>query len=54
MGQDQVTAGIVVIGDEILSGRTRDVNVQQIAQFLAPLGVTVREVRIVALSLIHI
>lgn len=48
MGQDQVTAGIVVIGDEILSGRTRDVNVQQIAQFLAPLGVTVREVRIVA------
>lgn len=48
MGQDQVTAGIVVIGDEILSGRTRDVNVQQIAEFLGPLGVTVQEVRIVS------
>jgi len=47
MGQEPVTAGIVVIGDEILSGRTRDVNVQQIAQFLSPLGVTVMEVRIV-------
>lgn len=48
MGQEQVTAGIVVIGDEILSGRTRDINVQQIAEFLTPLGVAVREVRIVS------
>jgi molybdenum cofactor synthesis domain-containing protein len=43
-----VTAGIVVIGDEILSGRTRDINVQQIAEFLAPLGINVSEVRIVS------
>lgn len=43
-----VTAGIVVIGDEILSGRTRDINVQQIAEFLGPLGINVSEVRIVS------
>jgi molybdenum cofactor synthesis domain-containing protein len=42
-----VSAGIVVIGDEILSGRTRDINVQQIAEFLAPLGIALSEVRIV-------
>lgn len=42
-----VSAGIVVIGDEILSGRTRDINVQQIAEFLAPLGIGLKEVRIV-------
>ena len=43
-----VTAGVVVVGDEILSGRTRDINVQQIAQFLAPLGIALKEVRIVS------
>ena len=43
-----VTAGMVVIGDEILSGRTRDVNVEQVAGFLAPLGVSLAEVRIVS------
>lgn len=48
MGQSRVTAAIVVIGDEILSGRTRDINVQQIAEFLGPLGVGVKEVRIVS------
>lgn len=42
-----VTAGVVVIGDEILSGRTRDVNVQQIAEFLRPLGIKLIEARIV-------
>lgn len=43
-----VTAGVVVIGDEILSGRTRDINIQQIAEFLAPLGISLLECRIVA------
>jgi len=43
----RVSAGVVVIGDEILSGRTRDINVQQIAEFLAPLGVGLSECRIV-------
>ncbi|MEM5517052.1 molybdopterin-binding protein [Henriciella sp. AS95] len=41
------TAAICLIGDELLSGRTRDVNVQQIASFLAPYGIPVEEVRIV-------
>jgi molybdenum cofactor synthesis domain-containing protein len=45
---EKVTAGIVVIGDEILSGRTRDINVQQIAEFLSPLGISLIEVRIVS------
>lgn len=43
----KVTAAIIIIGDEILSGRTRDINVQQIAEFLTPMGIGVEEVRIV-------
>ncbi|MEL7481261.1 MAG: competence/damage-inducible protein A, partial [Pseudomonadota bacterium] len=38
MSKSSPTAAIVLIGDEILSGRTRDINLQQIATFLAPLG----------------
>jgi len=41
------TAAICLIGDELLSGRTRDINTQTIAKFLAPYGIPVREVRIV-------
>lgn len=41
------TAAICLIGDEILSGRTRDSNTQTIAQFLAAYGIPVREVRTV-------
>ncbi|MEP1142320.1 MAG: molybdopterin-binding protein [Henriciella sp.] len=41
------TAAICLIGDELLSGRTRDINTQTIARYLAPFGVPVREVRIV-------
>ncbi|WP_417497921.1 competence/damage-inducible protein A [Maricaulis sp.] len=40
-----VTAAVVLIGDEVLSGRTQDKNLQQIAQFLAPLGINVIECR---------
>lgn len=43
----RLTASILIIGDEILSGRTRDINLQQIAAFLAPLGIPVAEARIV-------
>lgn len=43
----QPTAAVLLIGDELLSGRTRDVNLQQIAQFLEPLGIPVRESRTV-------
>src|SRR5260370_4502514 len=42
-----VTACIVVIGNEILSGRTRDANIQYLATELGVLGVQVRECRII-------
>ncbi len=42
-----VTAAVLVIGDEILSGRTKDRNIGTIADVLAPLGIDLREVRIV-------
>src|SRR3990167_2201408 len=43
----QPTAAVLLIGDELLSGRTRDINLQQIAQFLEPLGIPVCEARTV-------
>jgi molybdenum cofactor synthesis domain-containing protein len=46
-GHDIVTAAILVIGDEILSGRTKDKNIGYIAEYLTNLGVDLREVRIV-------
>lgn len=42
------TAAIVVIGDEILSGRTQDKNVAQIAVWLNVQGIRLAEVRVVA------
>jgi molybdenum cofactor synthesis domain-containing protein len=47
MTQRQVKAAVLLIGDELLSGRTQDVNLQTIAKFLAPLGVQVAEARAV-------
>jgi molybdenum cofactor synthesis domain-containing protein len=47
MTEASPTAAILVIGDEILSGRTQDTNVAAIARFLAPLGIDVEEVRFV-------
>lgn len=41
------TAGLVVIGDEILSGRTQDKNVAQIALWLNVQGIRLSEVRVV-------
>ncbi len=41
------TAAIAIIGDEILSGRTQDKNVSQIALWLNLQGIRLREVRIV-------
>jgi len=41
------TAAVLVIGDEILSGRTQDKNVAQIATWLDVQGIRLREVRIV-------
>jgi molybdenum cofactor synthesis domain-containing protein len=44
---DLVTAAILVIGDEILSGRTKDKNIGYIAEYLTTIGIDVREVRVV-------
>src|SRR5674476_270807 len=43
-----VTAGILVIGDEILSGRTKDKNIGFIAEYLTNIGIDLKEVRVVA------
>lgn len=42
------TAAMVVIGDEILSGRTRDANMHHLAGQLAEVGIDLNEVRVVA------
>lgn len=42
------TAALVIIGDEILSGRTQDRNVAQIATWLNVQGIRLKEVRVVA------
>jgi molybdenum cofactor synthesis domain-containing protein len=42
-----VTAGLLVIGDEILSGRTKDVNIAATAEFCTDLGIDLSEVRVV-------
>src|ERR1700742_1031999 len=43
-----ITAGILVIGDEILSGRTKDKNIGFIAEYLTNIGIDLKEVRVVA------
>ena len=43
-----VTAAMVVIGDEILSGRTKDKNIGFVADYLTNLGIELKEVRIVS------
>ncbi len=42
-----ITAAVLVIGDEILSGRTKDKNIGTIADFCSGLGIDLREVRVV-------
>lgn len=42
------TAAMIVIGDEILSGRTRDANMHHLAGQLADVGIDLKEVRVVA------
>jgi molybdenum cofactor synthesis domain-containing protein len=48
MTERHVKAAVLLIGDELLSGRTQDVNLQTIAKFVAPLGVQIAEARVVA------
>jgi len=44
---DIVTAAMIVIGDEILSGRTKDKNIGHLADIMTAIGVDLKEVRIV-------
>jgi molybdenum cofactor synthesis domain-containing protein len=43
-----VTAALLVIGDEILSGRTKDKNIGFVAEYLTGIGIDLKEVRVVA------
>ncbi|MEP7031089.1 MAG: molybdopterin-binding protein [Pseudolabrys sp.] len=43
-----VTAAVLVIGDEILSGRTKDKNIGYIADYLTAVGIDLKEVRVVS------
>jgi molybdenum cofactor synthesis domain-containing protein len=47
MSQDRVTAAVLIIGDEILSGRTQDTNLNAIARYLGVHGIDVAEARVV-------
>jgi molybdenum cofactor synthesis domain-containing protein len=42
-----ITAAVLVIGDEILSGRTKDKNIGYIADHLTAIGIQLKEVRVV-------
>ena len=46
--KEKVNAAIVIIGNEILSGRTQDVNVVTISKWLNELGVKLEEVRVIS------
>src|ERR1700694_2446092 len=43
-----VTAALLVIGDEILSGRTADRNIHYVAEHMTRVGIRLKEVRVVA------
>ena len=42
-----INAGIIIIGNEILSGRTKDTNTSTLATWLNSLGIKVEEVRVI-------
>lgn len=44
---DQPTACLLIIGNEVLSGRTKDANLQFLAQRLGELGIPMREARVI-------
>lgn len=46
--EKSLSAGILIVGNEVLSGRTQDINIQFLATSLNDIGIRVREVRIVA------
>jgi molybdopterin-biosynthesis enzyme MoeA-like protein len=48
--EDRVTAAVLIIGDEILSGRTQDTNLRDIARHPGVHGVDLAEARTVPTS----
>ena len=47
MPEASATAALLIIGDEILSGRTKDKNIGYIAEYLTNIGIDLKEVRVV-------
>lgn len=47
MSKEKITAGFLIIGDEILSGRTTDKNLNFLATNLTEIGISLSEVRVV-------
>ncbi len=48
MAEENPTAAMIVIGDEVLSGRTQDANTNHLAKALTDIGISLREARVVA------
>ncbi len=47
INKKEIIAGIIIIGNEVLSGRTKDLNTSVIASWLNSLGIYVHEVRVI-------
>jgi len=47
MNNNFITAGFIIIGDEILSGRTADQNLNFLAKNLSEIGIVLKEVRVI-------
>ena len=43
----EINAGILIIGNEVLSGRTKDINTSTLATWLNSIGIIVKEVRVI-------
>ena len=47
INKKEINAGILIIGNEVLSGRTKDINTSTLATWLNSLGIKVKEVRVI-------
>ena len=47
LNKKEIIAGIIIIGNEVLSGRTKDINTSTISTWLNSLGIEVKEVRVI-------
>ena len=48
MNKKEIIAAIIIIGNEVLSGRTKDINTSTLAKWLNLLGIEVKEARIIS------